>query len=321
MASVLENLNLSSDQSGSPEPGSHTEVDNESLLAEARRLFSLHEYLSCEKLVQQVLEREPNHPKAQVLLELTATKLAWRKLYKKMVPDKAPQDATLVANNHQAANPGSHYQENRERTIAALVRLLDHKHGFVRDGHSSPRPGEGAPDQDQRERNELKKDASHATEGARVRRLILSAMNFYQEGKIPEALCIAKGVLLLMPDHPQAKEIVDLLQQYLDDAMPKGREEKRTQHCHACGVSIDSAIDVIRISDPAGPGKELCEACEQKALSAHDTVTTSSADPMRNTEDLGSDSILGRTITSERTSGVLAKMQPGLMAKRAKPGV
>ena len=62
----------------------------EQKLAAARRLFSLHEYLLCEQVVQEVLALDPQSSKAKALLELTSIKLSKRKLYRKMVDPQLP---------------------------------------------------------------------------------------------------------------------------------------------------------------------------------------------------------------------------------------
>jgi len=64
-------------------------LDTERKLHEARRLFSIREFLACETLLLQILEREPLNPKAKALIELTAIKLHKRKLYKKLVEPRA----------------------------------------------------------------------------------------------------------------------------------------------------------------------------------------------------------------------------------------
>jgi hypothetical protein len=70
-------------------------TDIEQKLAKARRLFSLQDYVPCEELVLQVLEADPQNPKAKALLELTAIKLSRRKLYQKIVsPQLSSQGQT-----------------------------------------------------------------------------------------------------------------------------------------------------------------------------------------------------------------------------------
>jgi hypothetical protein len=61
-------------------------------LSEARRFFSLHDYASCEELVQEVLAADPQNSKARALLDLSSIKLSKRKLYKKIAE---PQSSAL----------------------------------------------------------------------------------------------------------------------------------------------------------------------------------------------------------------------------------
>jgi hypothetical protein len=71
-------------------------ADVDEKLAEARRLYSLHDYRASEDLVQAVLRVDPQNSKAKALLELTSIKLSRRKLYKKMV-DAAPVSSKAPA--------------------------------------------------------------------------------------------------------------------------------------------------------------------------------------------------------------------------------
>ena len=47
----------------------------EDMLAEARRLFSLHDYRSCDKVAREILGKDPQNSKAKALLDLAAIKL------------------------------------------------------------------------------------------------------------------------------------------------------------------------------------------------------------------------------------------------------
>jgi hypothetical protein len=62
----------------------------EKKLSEARRFFSLHDYDSCEELVQEVLAADPQNSKAKALLDLSSIKLSKRKLYKKIAEPQPP---------------------------------------------------------------------------------------------------------------------------------------------------------------------------------------------------------------------------------------
>ena len=48
----------------------------EEKLIEARRLFSLRDYLGCEKVVSEILSKDPQNSKAKALLDLTTIKLS-----------------------------------------------------------------------------------------------------------------------------------------------------------------------------------------------------------------------------------------------------
>ena len=66
------------------------ETSIEKKLSEARRFFSLHDYASCEELVQEVLAADPQNSKAKALLDLSSIKLSKRRLYKKIAEPQAP---------------------------------------------------------------------------------------------------------------------------------------------------------------------------------------------------------------------------------------
>jgi len=91
-------------------------ADIEHKLTEARRLFSLHDFVPCEELLLKILELDPRNSKAKALYDLTAIKLSRRKLYKKIVDprsankDEMPADSTGSKDNDslpELNNPSS----------------------------------------------------------------------------------------------------------------------------------------------------------------------------------------------------------------------
>lgn len=148
----------------------------EKKLSDARRFFSLHDYVSCEQLVQEVLASDPQNSKAKALLDLSSIKLSKRKLYKRIAdaqssPPNGPDSANTVRTD--SVNPssqpasevvqpgplptsskgsidpprrrrgvpefdaGSLQDSMRERTISALVDLLKNKETTVQDWRSN----------------------------------------------------------------------------------------------------------------------------------------------------------------------------------------
>ena len=88
--------------------GRHGSVaDTERKLSEARRLFSLRDFLACETVLLEVLETDPLNPKAKALSELTAIKLHRRRLYKKLVDPRASRNPQLppIAGQSEEAEP------------------------------------------------------------------------------------------------------------------------------------------------------------------------------------------------------------------------
>src|SRR5215467_4468191 len=152
-------------------PASHgTLSDTERKLNEARRLFSLREFVACEALLIQILEADPLNSKAKALSELTAIKLHKHKLYRKLVeprparkslpsslftktresasgePEGSPQihrpalparaeevPETEVPGGAASHLSGSDIDSMRERTISALVQLFNEKEKKLED--------------------------------------------------------------------------------------------------------------------------------------------------------------------------------------------
>lgn len=87
--------------------GRHGSVaDTERKLSEARRLFSLRDFLACETVLLEVLETDPLNPKAKALSELTAIKLHRRRLYKKLVDPRASRNPLPpIAGQSEEAEP------------------------------------------------------------------------------------------------------------------------------------------------------------------------------------------------------------------------
>jgi len=166
-------------------------TDTERKLSEARRLFSLREFVACETLLLQVLEIDPLNSKAKALSELTAIKLHRRKLYKKLVDPRTLRKPSSRVTSRQAgegsaepnlsspgysdpaaredipqSNQSLHLEADedglingsdarqeasaprlgsmRERTISALVQLLEEKDRKLEDWHD-PRFGAASP--------------------------------------------------------------------------------------------------------------------------------------------------------------------------------
>ena len=74
---------------------------------------------------------------------------------------------------------------------------------------------------------------------ARAKDLMFSAVTFYQEGKLTEALIAVKEVLRVNPDHRQAREFID----FVERRMKKKKKEiavVAVRYCHNCGTTVDS---------------------------------------------------------------------------------
>lgn len=78
-------------------------LDTERKLVEARRLFSLRDFVACDALLLQVLEADPLNSQAKSLSELTAIKLHKRKLYKKLVDPRSPRKPQPPSTSRQIA--------------------------------------------------------------------------------------------------------------------------------------------------------------------------------------------------------------------------
>jgi tetratricopeptide (TPR) repeat protein len=61
-------------------------------LIKARRLFSLHDYASCEELARQVLEVDPENSTAKALFQLTGINRSSRKRLQKIVDPQLPKE-------------------------------------------------------------------------------------------------------------------------------------------------------------------------------------------------------------------------------------
>src|SRR5207249_917468 len=79
--------------------------DTERKLSEARRLFSLRDFVACDALLLQVLEADPLNSQAKALNELTAIKLRKRKLYSKLVDPRSPRKSQPSSISSQIAEP------------------------------------------------------------------------------------------------------------------------------------------------------------------------------------------------------------------------
>ena len=78
-------------------------ADTERKLSQARRLFSLGDFLACEALLRQILETDRLNTKAKALSELTAIKLHRRKLYKKLVDPRSSRTSPSPSDSTQTA--------------------------------------------------------------------------------------------------------------------------------------------------------------------------------------------------------------------------
>jgi hypothetical protein len=78
-------------------------ADTERKLSQARRLFSLGDFLACEVLLRQILETDRLNTKAKALNELTAIKLHRRKLYKKLVDPRPSRTSPSLSDSAQTA--------------------------------------------------------------------------------------------------------------------------------------------------------------------------------------------------------------------------
>jgi hypothetical protein len=77
----------------------------EKKLSDARRFFSLHDFASCEQLVQEVLAADPQNSKAKALLDLSSIKLSKRKLYKKIAEAQPlPSSGSALADTPPAGS-------------------------------------------------------------------------------------------------------------------------------------------------------------------------------------------------------------------------
>lgn len=74
-----------------------------------------------------------------------------------------------------------------------------------------------------------------------AKELMRSAVSSYQEGKFTEALAAAQQVLLVNPNHTQARELVEFVQRRIDPERKKELEALLERYCKTCGTSVDSS--------------------------------------------------------------------------------
>jgi hypothetical protein len=104
--------------------------DTERKLSEARRLFSLRDFVACDALLLQVLETDPLNSQAKALNELTAIKLQKRKLYNKLVDPRSPGKSQPSSISRQIAegplaDPNVSSQVHSPLTAAKAISQAD----------------------------------------------------------------------------------------------------------------------------------------------------------------------------------------------------
>ncbi|MEW5977558.1 MAG: hypothetical protein AB1898_17330 [Acidobacteriota bacterium] len=73
---------------------------------------------------------------------------------------------------------------------------------------------------------------------AQAKELMRLAVNYYQEGKLDEALIAAREVLRVIPHHSQAKELVDYVQKRLERERHKSMMTS-VKSCRSCGLIVE----------------------------------------------------------------------------------
>ena len=67
-----------------------------------------------------------------------------------------------------------------------------------------------------------------------------TAVTFYQEGKLEEALIAAGEVLRVIPNHVQAREFVSFVERRHSKEKKKGVSIENVRYCKACGTTVDA---------------------------------------------------------------------------------
>jgi hypothetical protein len=74
----------------------------------------------------------------------------------------------------------------------------------------------------------------------RAKDLMLSAVAFYQEGKLTEALIAVREVLRVNPDQRQAREFIDFVERRMSKEKKKEIHLYAVRYCQNCGTTVDS---------------------------------------------------------------------------------
>ena len=75
----------------------------------------------------------------------------------------------------------------------------------------------------------------------RAKEFMRTAVSFYQEGKLGEALKTAQRVLQVNPHHTQAREFVEFVERRVNLKRKKKLEESPKKYCKTCGTIVDSS--------------------------------------------------------------------------------
>jgi hypothetical protein len=120
-------------------------ADTEEMLAEARRLFSLHDYRSCEKVAREILRKDPQNSKAKALLDLVAIKLSSAKhTPKTAVPHSSEKSSEPAQDKDLRQQPLPETQDSEEKVASRIPipepeQELRESAGLAEGVDSSPR--------------------------------------------------------------------------------------------------------------------------------------------------------------------------------------
>jgi hypothetical protein len=88
---------------------------------------------------------------------------------------------------------------------------------------------------------------------SRAKELMRTAVSFYQEGKLGDALKTAQKVLQVNPNHTQAREFIEFVERRVNSDRKKNVEENPKRYCRACGTPVD-------------PSSQFCHHCGKRLV-------------------------------------------------------
>ena len=102
----------------------------EDRLSEARRLFSLHDYQSCDKLAREILRKDPQNTKAKAILELASIKLTGAKHALKLEGSPASEEQTDTAKDKDSPHLSLPASKESEEEADSKNSIPEHGREF-----------------------------------------------------------------------------------------------------------------------------------------------------------------------------------------------